>query len=48
MAKRSRPAQGNNSNRRLTKLAAGGDNVNSSKSRRAPKSTNNKRKGIYG
>jgi hypothetical protein len=26
MAKRSRPAQGNNTNRRITKLAAGGTN----------------------
>jgi hypothetical protein len=41
MAKRARPAQGNNSNKRLTKLRAGGDNVRTSGSK-VPRVNNNK------
>lgn len=42
MAKRARPAQGNNSNKKLTKLAAGGTNVRSI----ATSSRNNKKRGF--
>jgi hypothetical protein len=42
MAKRARPAQGNNYNKKLVKVAAGGDNVRTSGVRRV--NNNSKRR----
>lgn len=41
MAKRARPAQGNNSNKKIVKVRAGGDNVRTSG---APRVNNNKKR----
>lgn len=41
MAKRGRPAQGQNSTKKLVKVSAGGDNVNTGK---RPPAVNNNRK----
>ena len=44
MAKRGRPAQGNNTNKKLVKLPAGGDNVRTS-GLKSGKVNNNRKRG---